>query len=295
MTYPVAEWDQNDALLQNQSAASGLMIYRGTELPSLANLLIFTDMPSGEIFYVSADRLPPGGQAPIRRILLNANGAAKTALQVIQEKNAAQGKKPATRADLRINEGAGGRVFLLNKGDGTIRVLTAAPAPASSQARPDFSGQWIEAPAPAPAVAGAPPGRPDQGRLTAGNMGSGWGSPFTITQADGQFVVEQTLFTRYDLYPTQRQVYSLDGAERRNTVMIGHATHERVSRAAWDGQALRITTWYPGVDPESGKPFTTEVTYRLSLESPTTLVIETTRAGVLGGRATTTRTVFRKG
>jgi hypothetical protein len=126
-------------------------------------------------------------------------------------------------------------------------------------------------------------------------MSSGWGSPFTITQDAGKLIVEQTLFTRYDMYPTQRQVYSLDGAETRNTVMIGHATHERVSRAAWDGQALRITTSYPGIDPESGKPFTTEVTYRLSLESPTTLVIETTRGPVLGGRATTTRTVFRKG
>ena len=124
MTYPVAEWDQNDQLMQDQSAASGLIVYRGKELPQLANLLIFTDMPSGEIFYVSADRVPDGGQAPIRRILLNVGGTAKTVLQVIQEKNSAQGKKPSTRADLRISEGAGGRVFLLNKGDGTIRVLT---------------------------------------------------------------------------------------------------------------------------------------------------------------------------
>lgn len=123
MTYPVAEWDQNDKLMQNQSAASGLMVYRGKEVPQLANLLMFTDMPSGEIFYVSADRLPNGGQASIRRILINADGTAKTVLQVIQEKNAAQGKKPSTRADLRISEGNGGRVFLLNKGDGTIRVL----------------------------------------------------------------------------------------------------------------------------------------------------------------------------
>ena len=176
-----------------------------------------------------------------------------------------------------------------------IRVVTAATVAAALQARPDFSGQWTEAPAAAPMVADAPPGRPDQGRLTAGDMSSGWGSPFTITQDAGKLVVEQTLFTRYDMYPTQRQVYALDGAETRNTVMIGHATHERVSRAAWDGQAVRITTSYPGIDPESGKPFTTEVTYRLSLESPTTLVIETTRGPALGGRATTTRTVFRKG
>jgi hypothetical protein len=123
ITYPIAEWDQNDPLLQRQSAASGLVVYRGSELKALANLVIFTDMPSGEIFYVSADRLPSGGQDGIRRILLNAGGAAKTALEIIQAKNQAQGKKPATRADLRINIGYDGHVFLLNKGDGTIRVL----------------------------------------------------------------------------------------------------------------------------------------------------------------------------
>ena len=45
-------------------------------------------------------------------------------LQVIQEKNTAQGKTPATRSDLRLSGGPDNQVFLLNKGDGTIRVLT---------------------------------------------------------------------------------------------------------------------------------------------------------------------------
>ncbi len=124
VTYPIAEWGQIDPLIQNNSAAAGLIVYRGREIPRLANLVIFSDLPSGEIFYVSADRVPKGGQDPIRRILLNDGGTAKTVLQVIQEKNSAQGKKPATRADLRINGGPGNQVFLLNKADGTIRVLT---------------------------------------------------------------------------------------------------------------------------------------------------------------------------
>ena len=123
VTYPIAEWDQNDSLLQRQSAASGLVVYRGSAVKPLANLVLFTDMPSGEIFYVSADRLPSGGQDVIRRVLLNVDGQAKTLLEVIQTKNQAQGKKPATRADLRINTGPDERVFLLNKADGTIRVL----------------------------------------------------------------------------------------------------------------------------------------------------------------------------
>ena len=124
MIYPIVEWDQNDPLMQPQSAASGLAVYRGTQIPALSNLILFTDMPSGEFFYVSADKLPDGGQAPIRRVLANAGGAGKTWLAVVQEKNAAQGKKPATRVDLRINLAVDNQIFLLNKADGTIRVVT---------------------------------------------------------------------------------------------------------------------------------------------------------------------------
>lgn len=124
VTFPIVEWGQNDPLLQPNSAASGLVVYRGTPIPQLSNLVIFTDMPSGEIFYVNADKLPAGGQDPIRRILLNSNGSAKTMLAVIQEKNKMQGKTPATRSDLRLSLGPDNQVFLLNKGDGTIRVLT---------------------------------------------------------------------------------------------------------------------------------------------------------------------------
>jgi hypothetical protein len=124
VTYPIVEWGQTDPLLQANSAASGLIVYRASQIPQLANLVIFTDMPSGEIFYVNADKLPAGGQDPIRRILLNSGGSAKTMLEVIQEKNKAQGKTPSPRSDLRINVGPDNQVFLLNKGDGTIRVLT---------------------------------------------------------------------------------------------------------------------------------------------------------------------------
>jgi glucose/arabinose dehydrogenase len=124
VTYPIVEWGQLDPLLQTQSAAGGLVVYRGNQIPQLANLLIFADMPSGELFYVNADHLPSGGQDAIRRILLDEGGTAKTFLDVIRTKNMQQGKMPATRADLRMNMGPDDQIFLLNKGDGTIRVLT---------------------------------------------------------------------------------------------------------------------------------------------------------------------------
>ena len=123
VTYPIVEYGQQDPLLMNSSAAIGGMVYRNSRIPQLNNLLIFGDNPSGEIFYVSADNLPKGGQDAIRRVLLNDGGTSKTFLQVIKEKNTAQGKTPATRADLRFGEGPDGQIFLLNKRDGIIRVL----------------------------------------------------------------------------------------------------------------------------------------------------------------------------
>ena len=123
LTYPVAEYGQLDPLLQPGSAATGLVVYRDDAIPQLANLVLFGDNPSGEVFYVSADDLPDGGQDPIRRVLLNHQGDTKTLLQLIQEKNLAQGREPAGRADLRFGTGPGGQVFLLNKRDGVIRRL----------------------------------------------------------------------------------------------------------------------------------------------------------------------------
>ena len=125
MTYPVVEYGQPDPLLQGSSAVTGVVVYRGSEIPQLSNLLLFGDNPSGEIFYVNADKLPNGGQDAIRRVLLNDNGTAKTFLQVISEKRQALGRGPASRADLRFGSGPDNRVFLLNKQDNTIRLLVA--------------------------------------------------------------------------------------------------------------------------------------------------------------------------
>ena len=127
MTYPVAEWDQQDAVLLpgGSSASVGVIVYRSATVPQLTGRLLFGDMPSGELFHVSADALPSGGQDPIRRVLFRtgAGAAPRTFLAIIQEKNGVQGKAPASRADLRFDADGAGRIFLLNKGDGTVRVI----------------------------------------------------------------------------------------------------------------------------------------------------------------------------
>ena len=122
MTYPVAEYGQVDPLLQGSSAATGVVVYRGP-IPQLANKILFGDNPSGEVFWVDADKVPNGGQDPIRRVLFNQKGAAKTFLELIRERNAAQGRGAAPRADLRFGTGPDNQVFLLNKRDNTIRLI----------------------------------------------------------------------------------------------------------------------------------------------------------------------------
>jgi glucose/arabinose dehydrogenase len=124
VTFPVVEYGQVDPLFQSNSAAIGGLVYRHNAIRQLSDLLIFGDNPSGEIFYVPADKLPPnGGQDAIRRILFDDNGESKTLLQLIQAKNERQGKKPATRADLRFGVSSEGQIFITNKRDGTIRLL----------------------------------------------------------------------------------------------------------------------------------------------------------------------------
>jgi hypothetical protein len=176
-----------------------------------------------------------------------------------------------------------------------IAALCLASAHAVLYAQPsvDFSGRWtLEAPAVAstPAVPGTP-----ATTAAPGDMGSGWGSTITIAQDAGRLSVEYVVFSRYDLQPPLTFTYPLDGSEGRNTVEMGRGDQIETSRARWDGQTLILVTTFHVADRGAGPPFTTELTRRLSLESPTTLIVEVTRAGVLGGPASTTRSVYRRG
>ena len=89
--------------------------------------------------------------------------------------------------------------------------------------------------------------------------------------------------------------YPLDGSVGRNTVMMGRGAQVESSRAQWVGQTLVIKTTLEITERGVAKPFAAELTRTLRLESPTMLVVEVTRAGVLGGPPSTTRSVYRKG
>jgi hypothetical protein len=165
-----------------------------------------------------------------------------------------------------------------------LAIVTAAAAGTMAQEKTNFAGGWtIEAPSPA-AGRGA----------RSGDMGSGWGNTITISQTPSTLVVEYAFFARGDMQAPLKFMYSLAGAETTNAVMMGRGLQQETSRTSWDGSKLVITTTSAYPSPADGKPIASEVKRTLSLESPTTLVVETTRSGTLGGAPTTARAVYKK-
>lgn len=169
---------------------------------------------------------------------------------------------------------------LTNLLTGALLVVLAVSV--TAQTTPDFSGRWASEPEPAPNT------------QRTGNMGSGWGSNITVTQTAERLTVEYAFFARGDMQPPLRFVFALDGAETKNSVMMGRGIQAQTSKTAWEGNKLVITTTHSFAHPETGQLLTSEVKQTLTLEAPTSLVIETTRSSVLGGPVTTTRTVYKK-
>ena len=161
-------------------------------------------------------------------------------------------------------------------------VLVVLPWLAHAQARLDFSGEWTRVDSVGEQRSVASVG---DAAFRVGNMGSGWGSPLTLHQQANRLVVEYTQFSTYDLQPKVAFAFALDGSESRNAIMIGHAESVARSRAMWRDSTLVITTNWPAPRGVT----TSEIRQALTLESPTSMVIETTRG------ATTTRTRYRKG
>jgi len=164
---------------------------------------------------------------------------------------------------------------------------------AGAQQRPEFSGVWATVPAPDAAAAKAPLAAGDA-RFPAGDMGSGWGSPLTITQDAQRLSVTYTFFVPYDLQAPLSFVFNLDGTESRNTVRMGRGLQVQRATAAWAGDTLVLSTRHEVPYPKDGAPQTVEVRQRLTIAPNGTLVVETTRVGVPGAPTTTTRTFYTK-
>ncbi len=148
ITWPVVEFDHVDELFQPQAVAiTGIVVYRDNAIPQLEDLMLFGDLVSGEVFYVKADELPAGGPEGMGRVLFFEDPSAPVTdsepahapeplLQMIQER-----KPKARRADMRLDRGPDGTVFLINKQDGVIRLLTDSSRARSALA---VTITWLE-------------------------------------------------------------------------------------------------------------------------------------------------------
>jgi hypothetical protein len=107
----------------------------------------------------------------------------------------------------------------------TAILLSAAIATvAAAQAKPNLSGKWTLDPAsPSPRVPAT---------------GVGWGQEFTATQDANSLTVEYAQGQN-----PVKLIYKLDGSNSTNTLPgRGGQPRTEVSKAAWDGARLNITT-----------------------------------------------------
>jgi hypothetical protein len=168
-----------------------------------------------------------------------------------------------------------------------VSILVLLATAAAAQTQPDFSGRWT---APEPAAASGVRGV----SIEPGTMGSGLGAEMTIEHRASRLTVERAQFSQYDMQPPLRFTYALDGSESRNIVNMGRGPQELVSKAAWQGASLVITTSHRFSNPQTGKTETGDVRQMLSLDASGSLVVTTTHGGVLGGPSSTSATTYRK-
>jgi hypothetical protein len=144
-----------------------------------------------------------------------------------------------------------------------VAILMVALHPGALQTRPDYSGTWTFVPPPA--------------SQSPGLLRTWTGDPVTITQTATTITIEYVSPSRANA--PVKTVYNLDGSETRTIDRNSlPASQERVSRASWRGAHLVLTTIVPRVDAPTGVPDPVAITEVLSLDSPTVLSLQITRA-----------------
>ena len=157
-----------------------------------------------------------------------------------------------------------------------VAALVVGSAMVFAQAKPNFAGKWTLDPAVAPAAGNGAPGG---GR---GGRGGGLGQELTITQDATTLTLEYVGGGRNP--GPMKLAYRLDGSESKNPGMGGQ---EQVSKAAWQGDHLVVTTQlnFGGNSVEQKRTF--------SLEGGN-LVIESVNPGREGGAGTPMKMTYKK-
>jgi arylsulfatase len=160
---------------------------------------------------------------------------------------------------------------------------------------PDFSGTWSTAVLHRVSVIN----RIDKPLVPT--LGSGWGDKISITHTPDQLEVERVVFIPREIQQLVRYRFALDDSESENNIQMGRTGKPIVSTSRWKDNRLIISSSYPFQDSKTGQWLSSKVIQTLWLDPASgtpweaTLVVETTREGVLGGLTSTNRTVYTKG
>jgi hypothetical protein len=133
MIDPILEYDHTNTAddiptgIGNRAVTVGEVV-RNSGIQALDGNLLFGDFPTGMIFYADVDAGVPAegsGQAPIAQLqMVDEAGNNVQLLDLINQARSDRGLGAQSRADLRFSIGTAGEIYVLNKHDGVIRVLT---------------------------------------------------------------------------------------------------------------------------------------------------------------------------
>ncbi len=172
---------------------------------------------------------------------------------------------------------------------------TALGPRSAAMENPDFSGSWSTTVLHRVSVIN----RVDE--PVEPSLGSGWGNQISIQHTPGQLQVERVVFIPREIQQLVKYRFALDGSKTDNTIQMGRTLKPIVSSTIWKDNRLVITSTYPFQDSKTGKWLSSKLTQTLWLEPPMgtpwepTLIVETTREGLLNGQSSTNRTVYTKG
>jgi arylsulfatase len=176
------------------------------------------------------------------------------------------------------------------------RTDRATLAPRSeAMENPDFSGTWSTTVLHRVSVIN----RKDESLVPT--LGSGWGNQISVQHTPNQLKVERVVFNPREIQQLVRYRFALDGSKFENNIQMGRTLKPILSTSNWVQNRLVITSSYPFQDSRTGKWLSSKVTQTLWLEPASktpwesTLIVETTREGLMGGSSSTNRTVYTRG
>jgi len=154
-----------------------------------------------------------------------------------------------------------------------LAAVLALPAVASAQAKPDFSGKWIQDMDKSDPMGGGPGG--------GGGRGPAGPQNITITHTAADLTIE-----RETPNGVMKTVYKLDGSESENTTPRGSSK----TKSSWDGAKL-VTAGTQTMNMQ-GNEVTIEMKEERSLDADGTMVVVTATKSPMGER--TRKVVFKK-